>query len=69
MMFSDGLDMSIENKEDNNNIFNRLEQKNTEILILKYYVDLTLQQITGILGLNISNTKVRLHRAKGNSGS
>lgn len=54
----------IELKVDINNVFNKLKQKETEILVLKYYADLTLQQIADLLDINLSNTKVRLHRAK-----
>ncbi|MDO0823507.1 RNA polymerase sigma factor [Desulfosporosinus nitroreducens] len=51
-------------KEDISNALDRLQHKDNEILVLKYYADLTLQQISDLLGINLSNTKVRLHRAK-----
>lgn len=35
-----------------------------EILVYKYYADLSLQQIADLMGKKLSNTKVRLHRAK-----
>lgn len=54
----------MELKEDINSILNKLKQKETDILVLKYYADLTLQQIADLLEINLSNTKVRLHRAK-----
>lgn len=63
---SDNKENDIDLKEDIDNILNRLKKKETEILVLKYYADLTLQQIADSLGINLSNTKVRLHRAKEN---
>lgn len=51
-------------KQDISNALDRLQHKDNEILVLKYYADLTLQQISDLLGINLSNTKVRLHRAK-----
>lgn len=58
------IDNDIELKEDVCQTLNRLKRQDAEILILKYYADLTLQQISDILGINISNAKVKLHRAK-----
>jgi len=54
----------IEIKEDINNLLNQLNHKETEILVLKYHADLTLPQIAKLLGISLSNAKVRLHRAK-----
>ncbi|ODA40039.1 hypothetical protein DSBG_3157 [Desulfosporosinus sp. BG] len=54
----------IELKEDIDNALSKLKHNETEILVLKYYADLTLKQISNLLGINLSNTKVRLHRAK-----
>ena len=51
-------------KEDINNVLSKLNKKDTEILILKYFADLSLQQIADFLDISLSNTKVRLHRAK-----
>lgn len=51
-------------KEDIHNALNKLDHKDNEILVLKYYADLTLQQISDLLGINLSNAKVRLHRAR-----
>lgn len=64
---SDGKESDIEFKKDFDNILSKLKKNETEILILKYYSDLTLQQITVLLGINLSNAKVRLYRAKKNS--
>ncbi|WP_242966761.1 sigma-70 family RNA polymerase sigma factor [Desulfosporosinus sp. FKA] len=61
--FPDKID-NIELKEDINNVLNKLKQQDAEILVLKYYADLPLKQIATLLGINISNVKVRLHRAK-----
>ena len=65
-MPSDSKESNIELKEDIDNVLDKLKEKETEILVLKYYADLTLQQIADFLGINLSNTKVRLHRAKEN---
>lgn len=60
----DSMENNIELKEDISNVLDILKQKDTEILFLKYYADLTLQQIANLLDISLSNTKVRLHRAK-----
>lgn len=60
----DNQENDIELKEDIGNVLNKLKQKDMEILVFKYYADLTLQQISDLLGNKLSNTKVRLHRAK-----
>lgn len=68
------LNITSENKEENDivlkedidNVLSQLKEKDAEILVLKYYADLSLQQIADSLGINLSNTKVRLHRAKEN---
>ena len=54
----------IELKEDIGNALNKLKQKDMEILVFKYFADLTVQQIADLLGNKLSSTKVRLHRAK-----
>jgi len=61
---SNSKENDIELKEDIGLVLKKLKQKETEILVLRYYADLTLQQIADLLGINLSNTKVRLHRAK-----
>jgi len=65
-MPSNSKESNIELKEDIDTVLDKLKEKETEILVLKYYADLTLQQIADFLGINLSNTKVRLHRAKEN---
>lgn len=60
----DHKDHDITLKEDVDIILGKLKPKETEILFLKYFADFTLQQITEQLGISLSNTKVRLHRAK-----
>ncbi|HBV85358.1 MAG TPA: sigma-70 family RNA polymerase sigma factor [Desulfosporosinus sp.] len=60
----DSKEFDIELKEDVGNVLKKLKQKDMEILVYKYYADLTLQQIADLLGNKLSNTKVRLHRAK-----
>lgn len=59
---SDEID--IDQKIDIGQTLIKLNQKETEILVLKYYADLTLKQIADLLSINLSNTKVRLHRTK-----
>lgn len=59
-----GEEDNIELKEDINNVLFQLNHKEKEILVLKYFADLTLKQIAELLGINPSNAKVRLHRAK-----
>ncbi|KJR49316.1 RNA polymerase sigma-70 factor, ECF subfamily [Desulfosporosinus sp. I2] len=61
---SDSKETDIEIKEDVDNILKQLKKQETEILVLKYYADLTLQQIADLLGNKLSNTKVKLHRAR-----
>ncbi|WP_425803734.1 RNA polymerase sigma factor [Desulfitobacterium sp. Sab5] len=56
--------LTVEIKTDINNIFKKLKPQEAEILILKYYVDLTLEEISSIMNISIANVKVRLHRAK-----
>jgi len=63
---ADNKENDLDLKEDIDNVLNKLKKKETEILILKYYADLSLQQIADFLGINLSNTKVRLHRAREN---
>ncbi|SDI42850.1 RNA polymerase sigma-70 factor, ECF subfamily [Desulfosporosinus hippei DSM 8344] len=55
---------NIDLKGDIDNALNKLKHKDNEILVLRYYADLTLQQISDLLDISLSNTKVRLHRAK-----
>jgi len=62
LSYSEEKDLDL--KEDIDNALNKLKHKETEILVLKYYADLTLKQISDLLGINLSNAKVRLHRAK-----
>ncbi len=60
----DNKEKDIDLKENIDNVLNKLKKKETEILVLKYYADLSLQQIADLLDISLSNTKVRLHRAK-----
>lgn len=55
---------SLETKHDVNNILKRLKIQEAEVLILKYYADLTMEQIASFTNLSLTNVKVRLHRAK-----
>jgi RNA polymerase sigma-70 factor (ECF subfamily) len=47
-------------------VLNTLSLDDAEILVLRYYSDLTLEEIATILKISLSNVKVRLHRAKTN---
>jgi RNA polymerase sigma-70 factor (ECF subfamily) len=42
----------------------RLDDPYREVVMLRYYNDLTYGEIAGVLGISISNVKVRLFRAK-----
>jgi len=64
MLSDSSLENDIELKEDINNVLKKLNKKEHEILVLKYYADLSLHQIAMLLDINLSNAKVRLHRAK-----
>lgn len=55
---------ALEVKQDIEGLLRKLKKQDLEILILKYFSDLTLQQISEVLGINLSNSKVRLHRAR-----
>jgi RNA polymerase sigma factor, sigma-70 family len=47
-------------------VLDTLSIDDSEILVLRYYCDLTLEEIATILNITLSNVKVRLHRAKNN---
>ncbi|MFZ3102923.1 MAG: sigma-70 family RNA polymerase sigma factor [Desulfitobacteriaceae bacterium] len=47
-------------------VLNLLSVDDSEILVLRYYSDLTLEEIASILNITLSNAKVCLHRAKVN---
>lgn len=47
-------------------VLNVLSVHDSEVLVLRYYSDLTLEEIASILNITKSNAKVRLHRAKVN---
>lgn len=51
-------------KTDIDNVFKKLKPQEAEVLIYKYYADLTLEQISSIMNISIANVKVRLYRAK-----
>ncbi len=47
-------------------ILNVLSVDDSEILVLRYYSDLTLEEIASILKLTVPNVKIRLYRARAN---
>lgn len=55
---------TVEIKTDIDNVFRKLKPQESEVLIFKYYADLTLEQISSIMNISIANVKVRLYRAK-----
>ena len=44
-------------------VLNRIPRRERDILMLRFYVDLSLQDIADYLGLGLSATKMRLYRA------
>lgn len=47
-------------------VLNVLSVDDSEILVLRYYSDLTLEEIASILKLTVPNVKIRLYRARAN---
>ncbi|MBY0147378.1 sigma-70 family RNA polymerase sigma factor [Neobacillus niacini] len=61
------IESNILDKEERELIFERvlkLPIKLREVIILQYYEELTINEITELLGLNSNTVKTRLHRAK-----
>lgn len=56
--------LGVETKIDIENIFQRLKPLDAQILGLKYYADLSIDQIASIMNISNDNVKVRLHRAR-----
>lgn len=54
----------IDLKNDTKDLLRKMKGPEAEILILRYYADLTLEEISKALDISLSNAKVRLHRAK-----
>ena len=46
-----------------NEIMTRLPRRERDVLMLRFYVDLSLQDMAAYLGLSLSATKMRLYRA------
>lgn len=46
-------------------VFTRLPRRERDVLMLRFYLDLPLQEISAYLGLGLSATKMRLYRALG----
>ena len=44
-------------------VFTRLPRRERDVLMLRFYLDLSLQEISVYLGLGLSATKMRLYRA------
>lgn len=62
---SDSMAHSLEDLSDNlQEAMNRLDEKNREIILMKYVSGLQLDEIAAILSLKISATKMRLYRAR-----
>ncbi len=59
---SDDFQLNI--KDEIQSSLRKLKTNESEILYLKYYADLSLEQIAKFLDISLSNAKVRLHRAK-----
>jgi len=46
-------------------VFTKLPRRERDVLMLRFYLDLPLQEISAYLGLGLSATKMRLYRALG----
>jgi RNA polymerase sigma-70 factor (ECF subfamily) len=46
-----------------NHVLTRLPQQERDVIMLRYYMDLSLQEISSTLGIGLSATKMRLYRA------
>lgn len=58
--------LTVEDNYQDTDLYNqvmKLENKYRVIIILKYYEDMTIEQIAGVLNENISTVKTRLYRA------
>lgn len=58
--------LTVEDNYQDTDLYNqvmKLESKYRVIIILKYYEDMTIEQIAGVLNENISTVKTRLYRA------
>lgn len=56
----DDLDMKLDVQE----VLNKLNEHEAEILVLKYFADLSVARISEILEISENNVKQRLHRAR-----
>lgn len=54
---------SSDNRNRINEIMTRLPRRERDVLMLRFYVDLSLQDMAAYLGLSLSATKMRLYRA------
>lgn len=63
-LYSKDIEESVDIKNDVQNVLKQLKDQEAEILVLKYITDLPLRQICDLLGINISNAKIRLLRAR-----
>lgn len=60
----DSFEYIYEIKDQVQRVLNALSPEDSEILVLRYYSDLALEDIAFILNISSSNVKIRLHRAK-----
>ncbi|SHN72502.1 RNA polymerase sigma factor [Desulfitobacterium chlororespirans] len=61
---ADSFEYAFVIKDQVKRIFNVLPADDAEILVLRYYLDLTVEEIATILNLTGANVKIRLHRAR-----
>lgn len=54
---------SADSRNQINNILTRLPRRERDVLMLRFYVDLSLKDMAAYLGLSLSATKMRLYRA------
>ena len=54
-----------ESDQELSKVFTRLPRRERDVLMLRFYLDLPIQEISAYLGLGLSATKMRLYRALG----
>lgn len=57
---------SIEDKDEINRILSKVKPDEREILILKYYLDMSMEEIAASIQVSPANAKSKLHRAREN---
>lgn len=61
------LDIDVENNESQQSmlrLIKEMDNKHSDVLILKYFYDYRDKEISSMLGISLENVKIRLHRGK-----